>query len=327
MPIKTLEEREPGFNEYTNHKGERIRIDPIKAHNLLCLKEAAMKTKGDVVIIYVGEEGTGKSTQARQDAALLDRSLDESRIEFSPEDAVKAHFRGLPEKWDRIEYMKGKYSNKPWQSIILDESAKLDRKKTMSASSIEFNAFISQSRQLHKFFFIVLPSIHMLESYIAQHRAVGCVMSYKHRRVQLGHFKWYNRKHIKIMFRSEMHKRRLYPKGSSFIGRFSSRDPFDLTKYEQKKANALNAFRKAEGLEKFIPPEEVRGLIEKQALKRAVELGLMEKPIYTALDIPAITWKVRKKALIESGEIKNNPKNGPAKRMHDLLSEEKGILV
>ena len=319
MAVKKLEERPQGFNEYTNHEGERIRIDPIKAHNLLSLLEAAKSTGGDIPIIYVGEEGSGKSTQARQDAAFLDRTLTEERIEFNPEDAIKAHFKDLPEKWEMKAYMKGEYPNKPWQAIILDESAKLDRKRTMSAGSIEFTGFLSQSRQLHKIFFIVLPSIHMLESYIAEHRAVACIFSYKHEKTQLGFFKWYSRKHMRMMFTTEMHKRKLYPKQCSFMGRFSSRDPFDLTRYNQKKAGALNAYRKAEGLEKFIAPEELRLLFEQAALKNVIELGLAEKPVYTALGIPNRTWEDRKRAMIASGVVEK-PKTGAAKRLSEITT-------
>jgi hypothetical protein len=299
MVVLKIEDREEGFNEYLNHKGELIRIDPTKAHNLLALKEASMGTNGDLVFVYDGEEGSGKSTEARQDAAFLDRSLNESRIEFTPDNAVKCHFRGLPEKWNPEDYMKGTYESKPWESIILDESAKLDRKKTMSSSSVEFTGFMTQSRQLHKIFFIVLPSIHMLDGYIAEHRCVALIHCFKNEKQTMGFYKWYSRRHIKTMFTTELHKRRQYAPKPSFQGRFSKKDPFDLTNYERKKAAALEAYRKAEGLTPLSNEDEIK-LIEdyqNKICKNCIDLNIPDTDVYKALGVSKSTWFNRKKKL------------------------------
>lgn len=328
MSVKKFDERPEGFNEYLNHEGKLVRIDPKKAHNLLCFVESAKKTMGDVVLIYTGEEGSGKSTQARQDAKLIDPTLDESRIEFNPEDAIKAHFKGLPEVWDPKEYMRGAYPSKPWEVIILDESAKLDRKRTMSAGSVEFTAFLSQSRQLHKIFIIVLPNAHMLDGYVAEHRALACIHSYKYENQHMGFFNWYGRKGLRQMFTSEMHKRKLYPRRYNFDGRFSGVDPFDLTKYEKKKAAALNAFRKMEaGTPTGMTREEILLAVHAQALKNAVEKELVEKPIYTALEIPKRTWEDRKKKAIADGLINYTPKNGVGKHLRQALEKTQRFMV
>lgn len=322
MTVRKFEERPERFNEYINHEGKTVRIDPTKAHNLLCLLEAAKATNGDILLIYDGEEGSGKSTEARQDLKFLDPTFDESRIEFNPEDAIKAHFRGLPENWDPAAYNRGEYNNKPWQAIMLDESAKLDRKRTMSTNSVEFTGFQTQSRQLHKIFAVVLPNVHMLDGYIAEHRAVALINSYKHEKEHMGFYKWFTRKHLRVMFSSDMHKRKMYPRDCAFMGRFSGIDPFDLTRYERKKAAALNAYRRAEGLGgPDIPtPEEVTRGIELAALKRAVEQNLIESHVFRALNIGRRTWQERKKALIASGEIKITQKSGVANRLKDALN-------
>lgn len=327
MSVKKFDERPDGFNEYLNHQGKLVRIDPKKAHNLLCFVESAKKTMGDVVLIYTGEEGSGKSTQARQDAKLIDPTIDESRIEFNPEDAIKAHFRGLPEVWDPAAYMRGEYPSKPWEVIILDESAKLDRKRTMSAGSVEFTAFLSQSRQLHKIFIIVLPNAHMLDGYVAEHRALACIHSYKYENQHMGFFNWYGRKGLRQMFTSEMHKRKLYPRKYNFDGRFSGVDPFDLTKYEKKKAAALNAFRKMEeGKATGETKEELLLAIHFQALKNAVEKKLVEKPIYEALEIPRRTWEDRKRKAISDGLINYEPKNGVGKHLRQALEKTQRFM-
>lgn len=250
MSVKEFEERKEGFNKYLGDFGETISIDPTLSHNILCLVEAAKGTNGDVWIIVDGEEGSGKTTLTCQLARLLDKSFTEKKIEFNPEDLVLSHFRGLPEIWDPKIYNEGGYTNKPWEVLDLDESAGLDRKKTMSAGSVEFTGFVTQSRQLHKIVFCTLPSVHILNGYIAEHRANCLISCYKHERSTMGFFKYYSKKHLKLMFSPKMHTQKLYPKKPAFRGRFSSKKPFDMSNYDRKKAAALNAYRKVEGVHK-----------------------------------------------------------------------------
>lgn len=328
MSVKKFDEREEGFNEYLNHEGKLVRIDPKKAHNLLCFVESAKKTMGDVVLIYTGEEGSGKSTQARQDAKLIDPTLDESRIEFNPEDAIKAHFKGLPEVWDPKEYMRGAYPSKPWEVIILDESAKLDRKRTMSAGSVEFTAFLSQSRQLHKIFIIVLPNAHMLDGYVAEHRALACIHSYKYENQHMGFFNWYGRKGLRQMFTSEMHKRKLYPRRYNFDGRFSGVDPFDLTKYEKKKAAALNAFRKIEEGKTLagLSPEEQARLYDKELVLNTELLGLPPSHTQKVRKMAKTTYYDIKKQLIKDGLLEKKYRTGVGKHLQDALEKTKRFM-
>lgn len=318
MPITPFNERPTGFNKYTNHEGKDIRIDPTLAHNLLCLLEAAKKTNGDIVLVVDGEEGSGKSTLARQIGKFLDPTLDESRIEFNPEDAIKAHFRGLPDKYDPKVYMEGGYTGKPWEVVILDESADLDRKKTMSSGSIEFTSFTTQSRQLHKIFIVILPSVHILNSYIAEHRAVALIHCYKHERTDMGFYKWYGRKAIKEMFKPDMHRQKMYSKRDSFAGRFSGREAFDITRYNQKKADALNRYRKMETVKAFDPDELMR-LDRRAIMVKYVQNNFKDdKMFYTCLDMPRTSWVQLKKAVRKELGLEA-PARGGKKRAQVLL--------
>lgn len=300
MAVKEFYERQEGFNTFTNHEGENVRIDPTLAHNVLCLLEAAKKTNGDVVLVVDGEEGSGKSTLARQIGKFLDPTLNEERIEFNPEEAIKAHFRGLPEAYDPKEYVRGTYKGKPWEVIILDESADLDRKKTMSSGSVEFTSFITQSRQLHKVFIVILPNIHILNGYIAEHRAVALISCYKHDRTNMGFYKWYGRKGIRRMFQQDMHRQKLYPKNPLFRGRFSGREAFDITRYNRKKSDALNRYRKLEngkGLgDAVVDARDVLAQYTKDIAYRFVENGYKgNKQMWTLLGIGENTWFELKK--------------------------------
>lgn len=274
--VKEFNERPEDFHRYFNHLGKRVTIPIKKAHNLLCLVEAAQETGGDVVIVYDGEEGSTKSTQAQQDGRFLDQTLNENRICFNPADAVALHFKGLPEDFDdRIdEYNEGKFPNKPWEVIILDESAGLDRKKTMSVGSKDFVDFMTQSRQLHKIFLIVLPNIHMLDSYVAEHRAVALIHCFKRKRTDLGWFKWFTREDIQDMFTGDKAKRKFYyPPKPAFMERANATKPFDLTEYNKKKAQALKKYRKVEN-----PSEEVE-ISNEDAIDNYINEQVRQYPI------------------------------------------------
>ena len=316
MAVKTFNERPEGFNIYPNHEGKNVRLDPTLAHNVLSVVEAAKSTNGDVIIAIDGEEGSGKTTLGMQLGKLIDPNLTEKAIEFSPEDAKNAHFRGLPERWDPITYMEGGYENKPWSVIILDESAKLDRKNTMTANSKDFTGFLSQSRQLHKIFIIILPSVHMLESYVAEHRAVFLLHCYKHMRTGMGFYRWYTRKHIKKIFGPVMHRQKMYCKEHAFHGRFSSVKPFDDTAYQRKKAAALNAYRKAEESNgEGKTPEEIISDYEKKCVNRFMtKVNKNDASVFTTLGIPMTSWKRMKKAWYAENGI-TPPKKGVAARV------------
>jgi len=339
MVVPTFKERmekNPRFNWYNSDFDYEIWIDPTLAHNLLCLLESAKSGNGDIVLVIDGEEGTGKSTLARQVGRLLDSTLTEKRIEFSPDAAKEAHFQGLPSLESREFvpelYRQGKYDGKPWEVVMLDESAKLDRKRTMASSSVDFMGFISQSRQLHKIFIMVLPNVHMLDGYIAEHRTVALIHCEKEKRTNRRIYKWYGRKHLKEMFKTDMHKRKLYPRGAAFSGTFTSKNPFDLTVYEQKKAAALEAYRKKEsgdgdpalvGADK----EDIIRIIEESAMVLCLkDPKIHQASVYKALNIKYERWKEIRKRCKKKYNINPEPTIGPVKRMNDKKNILAGLL-
>lgn len=318
MTVSTKKERiqkNPRFNWYRSDFDYEVRIDPTLAHNLLCLLESAQGTNGDVVIVIDGEEGSGKSTLARQIGRLLDPTLTERRIEFDPESAKEAHFQGIPSLSSREFvpklYRAGHYDGKPWQVILLDESAKLDRKRTMASASVDFMGFITQSRQLHKVFIIILPNVHMLDGYIAEHRTVALIHTFKYKKTTMGFYKWYSRRHIKRMFATDMHRQKLYSRDCSFQGRFSSKEPFDITAYEKKKATALEVYRKQDDPNnKEMTREEILVLYEEFAAVKCIKDPKIDQPsVYKALGIDRKRWadikiRVRKKYALAPEPLK-----------------------
>jgi len=324
MAVTPFNERPEGFNTFTNHEGQNVRIDPPLAHNILSLYEAAKKTNGDLVLVIDGEEGSGKSTLGRQIARFLDKEFTETRMEFNPEDAIKAHFRGLEENWTQNyqDYKEGHLEGKPWECIILDESADLDRKRTMSTGSVEFTSFMTQSRQLHKIFIIILPNIHILNGYVAEHRTVALIHCYKHEQTEMGFYRWYGRKAIKEMFSPMMHRQKLYSRRKSFAGRFSGREAFDITRYNIKKAKALDRYRKIE-IAKAEDPEDVLRLKYERIMTVFLENKFEhDKIMYTCLELRDNAWRRLKKQTQEKLGIKPKPRGRYAKLLKNLEADK-----
>lgn len=187
-------------------------------YNLISAQRNAKKYKGDLLIVVDGEEGSGKSTFGRQVAKILDPRFTESQIAFSTEEARKMCY-----KYDEFRV------------VLLDESkADLDRKKTNSKKSKDWNDFLSESRILHKFMIVILPSIFDLDKYVAQHRGKMLLHTYKNRGEHPGYFSFYGRSGIKKLFVFG-HKYRSYNVKASFTGRFLKQEVVDLARYNKMK--------------------------------------------------------------------------------------------
>lgn len=201
-------------------------VEQTLLHNLLAARKNAIKYNGDLLIVIDGEEGSGKSTFARQVAKILDRKFTEEQITFSTAEAMQSHY-DLPS----------------WRSIILDESKPdLNRKRTMSTKNIHFTDFLSQSRILNKFFIVVLPSIYDLDKYVAEHRAKLLLHTYKNKKQQLGQFSFFGKRGIKKLF-NFCSKYRTYDVKPSFIGRFTEAEVVDTKRYDEMKRKAVDRFK------------------------------------------------------------------------------------
>ena len=118
-------------------------------------KERVRKGKSDRVIIIDGREGTGKSTLAMQLAYVVDPTFNINRVCF---------------KWDEF-FEKGR-KLKPHRAIIFDEAHNgLSAKSALSKQNKKLVQFLMEVRQRNLFIFIVLPSIFMLERYVAIFRS------------------------------------------------------------------------------------------------------------------------------------------------------------
>jgi len=122
---------------------------------LLASKKKVEHGNQDRVFIVDGREGSGKSTLAVQMANIVDPDFQLEQIVFTSE-----QFDTLTRKIDR------------YKAVVFDEAFNgLSSKGAMSKENKKLIRLLMECRQRNLFIFIVLPSIFMLEKYVAIFRS------------------------------------------------------------------------------------------------------------------------------------------------------------
>jgi energy-coupling factor transporter ATP-binding protein EcfA2 len=311
-----------------NHEGKTVVVNKMLAHYLLCHKEVAETSGQDVVGLVVGGEGAGKSKLVRQMGKLIDPKLTEQRIEFDPESFIQQHYKGLPETWEHEIYVKGGYEGKPYECIIMDESIEANRRRAMSEMNVKLISFLTQSRQLHKIVFIVLPSPFLLEKYIGEFRAKFIINVKFDRKKNERVFQYYNQKGLRKIFNATANFR-----NSAIFdivrpihtGNFPKTEPFDIRRYEAKKAGAINKYRTGTEEDTGMSKAEVTALVEYAALERAIKQELDFPTVYKALGMPPSTAKDLRKLIHKRLGIATKLR-GAAKRADETVKEFKTVF-
>lgn len=189
---------------------------------------ALKKENKDCVIIVDGREGSGKSTFAMQVGKYCDPTLNLSRIVFSPEDFREAILK-----------------SEKGQCIIYDEAfTGFSSRGSLSPINKVLVSLAMQMRQKNLFIIIVLPTIFMLDKYMAMHRtkALIHVFESKGRR---GYFRLFNNKKKKLLllFGSKTMSHSVKQAWTNFKGRFYGKfaigDAEVEKAYEKKKEVSL----------------------------------------------------------------------------------------
>jgi len=186
------------------------------------------KKDKDCVLVIDGAEGSGKSTLAFQVGKVIDPTLDLSRVVFSPEE-----FR------DAILHAK------KGQCIIYDEAfTGFSSRSSLSPVNRVLVSLAMQMRQKNLFILIVLPTIFLLDKYMAifRTRALVHVFESHGRR---GYFKVYNshkKRYLILMGQKTMTYKikGLYTRFKGrFYGKFALGDAEVEKKYRKRKEKAL----------------------------------------------------------------------------------------
>lgn len=187
------------------------------------VRPSVTKKDFDYLLIVDGEEGSGKSVFAMQIAKVLDPNLDLKNIVFGPDEFVHA-----------ITH------SKKYQCIVFDEAfTGLSSRAALSEVNKLLVGTMMEMRQRNLFVIIVMPSVFMLERYVALHRAKCLFHVYLNKEGKRGWWCFFNKQRLKY----------LYLKGKKFMdhnaqkamrwGRFHERYTINEQKYREKKKAAL----------------------------------------------------------------------------------------
>ena len=187
------------------------------------------KKDKDYILVVDGKEGSGKSTLAFQIGKFVDPTLDLSRIVFSPDDFRSAILKAT----------KG-------QCIIYDEAfTGFSSRSSLSPVNRVLVSLAMQMRQKNLFILIVLPTIFLLDKYMAIFRTKALIHVYENKGIR-GYFRIFNsRKKQQLILRGQKtmtyNHKGLYTRFKGrFYGKFALGDKEIEKKYKKLKEKALS---------------------------------------------------------------------------------------
>lgn len=240
--VKILGKNEEIISEY--YMEDRLK------KNLNKIKEDLSKKDKDCVLVIDGKEGSGKSTFAFQVGKYIDKTLDLNRVVFSPEDFREAILKA-----------------KKKQVIVYDEAfTGFSSRSSLSPINRVLVSLAMQMRQKNLCVLIVLPTIFLLDKYIAMFRSRALIHVYESRGVR-GYFKVYNSQKKKFLIlrgyktMSYRHKGLYTNFSGRFYGKFALGDAECEKKYRTKKEKALSDSEKTSMTSAQVKFREQRNLL------------------------------------------------------------------
>lgn len=176
----------------------------------------------DWVWIVDGSEGSGKSTFAQQIAKVLDPTFCIERMCMTPTEFTKAILK----------------ANKG-QCVIFDEAfTGLSSRASLTEINKLLVSLMMEMRQKNLIVIIVMPTIFLLDKYVALFRSRGLFHVYL-KNGRRGQWIYFNNKKKKLLY---LLGKKLYDYSkprSGFRGRFLDQYTVNEEKYREKKRNAL----------------------------------------------------------------------------------------
>jgi len=185
------------------------------------------KKDKDCVLVVDGKEGAGKSTFAIQIGKYVDPTLDINRIVFSPDDFREAILKA-----------------KKGQCIIYDEAfTGFSSRSSLSPVNRVLVSLAMQMRQKNLFIIVVLPTIFLLDKYMALFRTKALIHVYENKGIR-GYFRLFNSRKKKTLILLGNKTMSYNVKGvwTNFKGRFYGKFALgeDIEeKYKKRKEKAL----------------------------------------------------------------------------------------
>jgi hypothetical protein len=244
------------------HVNGAFKIESKLALTLNAWIDSIYKYNQDLLVVFDGAEGAGKSTLMRQVGAYCQYYIKQRHGHDVPFDINNI-------KFDLDDYTKSaiELENKKAQIHDLDESrAVANRKRSTSKGNVGFTNYLSECRSAGHIHMIALPAYHDLDSYIAIWRCSFLINIEKYFKktgeengvpiyeLILGEYRVFlNDTKLKAMYYHKM--KYIYPKKPVFTGRFSNIAIVDEEAYEEKKREARAKRYSAESDEKNKPKE------------------------------------------------------------------------
>ena len=202
---------------------QQFSMDGYMKKNLDTAKDV-IKKDWDMIFVYDGYEGSGKSTKACQDAFYCDQTLTFDRYAFNSKQFKQVVHRA-----------------EPYQAVIYDEAySGLSSRGAMSKINKSLVSMLTEIRQKNLFVFIVLPCFFDLDKYVALWRSRALVHVYTGDKFQRGFFEFYNMDRKKELYIKGKKMYEYYVTKPNFRGRFTKHFPLDMDEYKKLKLSALS---------------------------------------------------------------------------------------
>ena len=191
------------------------------------------KRDKDIVLLLDGHEGVGKSTLGLQIGKYIDSSFSVDRVTFSAEEFRDAILKA-----------------KQGQVVVYDEAfTGLSARSSLSGVNKILVSLMMQMRQKNLCVIIILPTVFLLDKYVALFRSKALIHVYE-TGGNRGYFRVYNQKRKKLLYlfgsktynySPKIGKKKLYTRFKGrFYGVFALGDEEEEKIYRKKKLKALN---------------------------------------------------------------------------------------
>lgn len=186
------------------------------------VQPAVQKKDSDFVIAIDGEERAGKSVFAMQIAKVLYPDFNEKNVCFTPK-----------------EFIGAVTSARRFSCIVFDEAfTGLSSRASLSEVNNLLVSLMMEMGQRNLFIIIVLPTVFLMDKYVALHRAKGLFHVYQ-KEGKRGYWCFYDRKRLKTLF---LKGKKMYEYNvvkSMYFGRFQDQYVIEEQAYRDKKRSAL----------------------------------------------------------------------------------------
>lgn len=188
------------------------------------VQKKVQKKDFDYLFCVDGEEGSGKSVFAMQIAKVLDPRFNVNKLAFTPKEFVQCITKS------------SKYS-----CVIFDEAfTGLSSRSALSEINQLMISLMMEMRQRNLFVIIVMPSVFMLDKYVALHRARCLFHVYLNKEGRRGYWSFYPKNKLKDLFLKGKRTYSYWGAKAPRWGNFADTYTINEDEYRNKKHESLN---------------------------------------------------------------------------------------